>query len=120
MAMLNEIINPEYIIRQGTQILLRHGYLLKAIIIQGYIEEYIGRRTVLAEYMTQIIKDMNLGKYKDLKELSYKERGMEQVLEQTSLRIDKKNIIYKQQYMHRDQFFIVYSNILKHLKTILK
>jgi len=51
--------------------------LLKILLKGKIIEEYIGRRRPLAKYMTQIIKNMNIGKYKDLKELSYKQRGME-------------------------------------------
>ena len=51
---------------------MRHGSLLKTI-----IEGNIGRRKPRAEYMTQFMKDMNKGNYKDLKELSYNREACE-------------------------------------------
>lgn len=41
------------------------------IIIEGGVEGCIGIGRPRAEYMTQIMKDMNKTNYKDLKELSY-------------------------------------------------
>lgn len=53
---------------------LRHESLLKTL-IKGDVEGHIVRGRLRAEYMTQIMKDINKEKYKDLKELSYNRKA---------------------------------------------
>lgn len=47
-----------------------HENLLMTV-IKGDFKEHVGRERPKSEYMTQLMEDMNKGKYKDSKELSY-------------------------------------------------
>jgi len=49
---------------------LRHDSLLK-LIIEGYVDGKTGRGSPIMEYVSDIMKDIGIRSYRDIKELSF-------------------------------------------------